>query len=93
MHGGLVLMTMPRCAGCTGNALTQDQASYRDAGADVVLVKPLTIRFVLSICFNLYSAHTSSGCSDFKRMLALAHQRRVVRRSRAQDDDEAEIPS
>ncbi|KAJ7066402.1 hypothetical protein C8F01DRAFT_1019668 [Mycena amicta] len=29
--------------GCTGNALTQDQDSYREAGADDVVVKPIMI--------------------------------------------------
>ncbi|KAJ7578032.1 hypothetical protein C8J56DRAFT_970206 [Mycena floridula] len=29
--------------GCTGNALTEDQVSYRDAGADEVMVKPVMI--------------------------------------------------
>ncbi|KAF7327913.1 Histidine kinase domain-containing protein [Mycena kentingensis (nom. inval.)] len=29
--------------GCTGNALTEDQESYRDAGADDVVVKPVMI--------------------------------------------------
>lgn len=32
--------------GCTGNALTEDQASYREAGADEVLTKPIMLRFV-----------------------------------------------
>lgn len=32
--------------GCTGNALTEDQQSYLDAGADFVLTKPIMIKFV-----------------------------------------------
>lgn len=28
--------------GCTGNALVTDQGEYRDAGADMILTKPLT---------------------------------------------------
>ncbi|KAJ7024754.1 hypothetical protein C8F04DRAFT_1130467 [Mycena alexandri] len=50
--------------GCTGNALTEDQDSYREAGADEVMVKPVMIH-------------------DFKRLIQLAHQRRLKRRSRA----------
>ncbi|KAJ7094271.1 hypothetical protein C8R44DRAFT_645383 [Mycena epipterygia] len=50
--------------GCTGNALTEDQDSYREAGADEVMVKPVMIH-------------------DFKRLLQLAHQRRLERRARA----------
>ncbi|KAJ7649885.1 hypothetical protein FB45DRAFT_730336 [Roridomyces roridus] len=47
--------------GCTGNALTEDQDSYREAGADEVMVKPVMIQ-------------------DFKRLIALAQQRRFERR-------------
>ncbi|KAJ7032423.1 hypothetical protein C8F04DRAFT_959067 [Mycena alexandri] len=50
--------------GCTGNALTEDQDSYREAGADEVMVKPVMIH-------------------DFKRLIQLAHQRRLERRTRA----------
>ncbi|KAJ7158462.1 hypothetical protein C8R46DRAFT_1354446 [Mycena filopes] len=50
--------------GCTGNALTEDQDSYREAGADEVMVKPVMIH-------------------DFKRLIQLAHKRRLDRRSRA----------
>ncbi|KAJ7765299.1 hypothetical protein B0H16DRAFT_1883289 [Mycena metata] len=50
--------------GCTGNALTEDQDSYREAGADEVMVKPVMIH-------------------DFKRLIQLAHQRRLERRARA----------
>ncbi|KAJ7725283.1 hypothetical protein DFH07DRAFT_758711 [Mycena maculata] len=49
-------------AGCTGNALTEDQESYREAGADVVVVKPVMIH-------------------DLKRLIQLAHQRRLLRRT------------
>ncbi|KAJ7185258.1 hypothetical protein C8R46DRAFT_1059909 [Mycena filopes] len=49
--------------GCTGNALTEDQDSYREAGADEVMVKPVMIH-------------------DFKRLIQLAHQRRLERRTR-----------
>ncbi|KAJ7364444.1 hypothetical protein DFH08DRAFT_1016826, partial [Mycena albidolilacea] len=48
--------------GCTGNALTEDQDSYREAGADEVMVKPVMIH-------------------DFKRLIQMAHQRRLERRS------------
>ncbi|KAJ7707367.1 hypothetical protein B0H17DRAFT_918003 [Mycena rosella] len=48
--------------GCTGNALTEDQDSYREAGADEVMVKPVMIH-------------------DFKRLIQLAHQRRLERRA------------
>jgi CheY-like chemotaxis protein len=50
--------------GCTGNALTEDQDSYREAGADEVMVKPVMIH-------------------DFKRLIQMAHQRRLGRRARA----------
>ncbi|KAK7033443.1 histidine kinase domain-containing protein [Favolaschia claudopus] len=50
--------------GCTGNALTEDQESYREAGADEVMVKPVMIH-------------------DFKRLIQLAHQRRLERRARS----------
>ncbi|KAJ7143295.1 hypothetical protein C8R43DRAFT_1014992 [Mycena crocata] len=50
--------------GCTGNALTEDQDSYREAGADEVMVKPVMIH-------------------DFKRLIQLAHQRRLKRRAQA----------
>ncbi|KAJ7620831.1 hypothetical protein DFH06DRAFT_62275 [Mycena polygramma] len=50
--------------GCTGNALTEDQESYRDAGADEIMVKPIMIH-------------------DFKRLIQLAHERRLNRRARA----------
>ncbi|KAJ7160232.1 hypothetical protein C8R46DRAFT_1285747 [Mycena filopes] len=33
--------------GCTGNALTEDQISYRQAGVDAVLVKPVMIQCVV----------------------------------------------
>jgi len=49
--------------GCTGNALTEDQVSYSEAGADDVVVKPVMIH-------------------DFKRLIQLAHQRRLERRHR-----------
>ncbi|KAJ6545097.1 hypothetical protein DFH09DRAFT_1509542 [Mycena vulgaris] len=49
--------------GCTGNALTEDQDSYREAGADEVMVKPVMIH-------------------DFKRLIQLAHKRRLDRRAR-----------
>ncbi|KAJ6585562.1 hypothetical protein B0H19DRAFT_1110156 [Mycena capillaripes] len=48
--------------GCTGNALTEDQISYREAGADDVVIKPVMIH-------------------DFKRLIQLAHQRRLERRA------------
>ncbi|KAJ7826332.1 hypothetical protein B0H13DRAFT_2374478 [Mycena leptocephala] len=41
--------------GCTGNALTEDQDSYREAGADEVMVKPVMIQCVSS---------SSSTCAE-----------------------------
>jgi hypothetical protein len=32
--------------GCTGTALTEDQASYIEAGADRVLAKPIMLKYV-----------------------------------------------
>ncbi|KAJ7602458.1 hypothetical protein DFH06DRAFT_360709 [Mycena polygramma] len=32
--------------GCTGNALTEDQDSYREAGADEIMVKPVMIQLI-----------------------------------------------
>ncbi|KAJ7471558.1 hypothetical protein B0H11DRAFT_2433686 [Mycena galericulata] len=38
--------------GCTGNALTEDQESYREAGADEVVVKPVMIQCVFLVSAN-----------------------------------------
>lgn len=40
--------------GCTGNALTEDQVSYKDAGADEVLTKPIMLGCV-PYCFFMDS--------------------------------------
>lgn len=32
--------------GCTGNALTEDQLNYMEAGADKVLAKPIMMKYV-----------------------------------------------
>lgn len=37
-------------AGCTGNALKEDQEEYRAAGADVILTKPIKQAAVEEVC-------------------------------------------
>lgn len=37
--------------GCTGNALTEDQTNYIEAGADKVLTKPIMMKYVFSSLF------------------------------------------
>lgn len=37
-------------AGCTGNALKEDQDEYRAAGADVILTKPIKQAAVEEVC-------------------------------------------
>lgn len=37
-------------AGCTGNALKEDQEEYRAAGADVILTKPIKQAAVEEAC-------------------------------------------
>jgi CheY-like chemotaxis protein len=63
--------------GCTGTALTEDQASYMEAGADRVLAKPIMLKCVPFAAVILRCANRSPVSRDLKAMLLLAQERRT----------------
>ncbi|KDQ58727.1 hypothetical protein JAAARDRAFT_206584 [Jaapia argillacea MUCL 33604] len=47
--------------GCTGNALTEDQASYIEAGADYILTKPIMLRDLKPVLQIAFERRTQRG--------------------------------
>ncbi|KAJ3826101.1 hypothetical protein F5880DRAFT_1476939 [Lentinula raphanica] len=70
--------------GCTGNALTDDQKRYLEAGADDILIKPINFGYAL-LCFLSSSIDwqmmMNIFCSRLPEIMETARQKRRQRRA------------